>query len=268
MRASGIFAVLLVGALVSGPLWAGTISEREFIDESEFVELPEDVLDAIRKIVAQGGDAAHPLVSYLYEPNLVVSEDGVVIKASFVNERAAYRNSLGYFVYEVRGDGTIRILERQLIFPDCSRTDEGGKLNPGDTSILRDSGGNPRIFDAGTRIGFFIIASGWASDTVQNWDPESATFPSEDPSTNAGPARGTYTTLNRLNREFAEGYEDLSRHVVVIQLTEDGAPGDGFLGAGGLFLMGFEDLHRGVNSDEDFDDTIFIVSSEPATAPD
>lgn len=222
--------------------------------------VPSTLVKKIGDMLPESSNAGSAFTSSAFDPNIHLQEDAEV-KVTFLHEGAGYRNTLGYFTYTVGGGGAITIVDRQLIFPNASLSGSGGVLRRGDASVLRDTNGSPRTFSAGTRIGFFVIAAGWSSSTVQNWNAGTATVPSTSPSSNTSPAQGTYTTIDSLNRENALGRASVARHVAMILVRDND-----FRGGDDVLLVGFEDLNRASGADNDFNDVVFFVSATPATA--
>jgi|TARA_R100000501_G_scaffold14680_2_gene26631 hypothetical protein len=139
---------------------------------------------------------------------------------------ADFDNSLG--VYEVRGDGTIadvRLLSLNV--------KDGGTFNVQD-------------LDDGSTLGFFIVQDGAASLTdgaVLDIDVSSGDAVLE--------VDGAESDLTIFLSHDADLNVDNSEHVV------SGAAEDG----SGALAMGFEDLVRTANSDDDFQDVVFQVDA-------
>lgn len=101
----------------------------------------------------------------LFEPTLSKSvflkkESEVYI--TFVDEGAGWKNSLGYYTYNISNPPkTIADLQKHILFPNVSQVNEGGGLNTGD--MLQIGTGK---FPAGTVVGFYLIAEGWKNGLV------------------------------------------------------------------------------------------------------
>ena len=194
----------------------------DYID-AEFLQRIDEALPE-RKPVPE----YHP--EYLAEGsqlNTVLEEDAEVW-VTFVNEGAGYKNSLGYYTYNVN-DGApadINLLQHNIIFPNVSYYGNGNYLNPGDKVYLGQ-------FEAGTVIGWFLVANGWTNGSVSE-------------------VRTRYYSNPEFNPEEAQ----YQQHNVFLH-DEDS----------GKFLLAFEDLLR-PGGDNDFNDAVFYVTSNPIDAID
>lgn len=268
MRTRALMALTALGATsFAAPAQAvvAGIDERGFIDD--FVAIPSEVLAIVGEVLPESSQVGSSYLSGSFDPNLVIIEPANVM-LSFVHEGAGYLNSLGYFTYTSDGS-TIQIVDRQLVFPNASYADPnegwgGGKLSTGDTVTLRDAFGAIRVFQPGERVGFFIVSNGWQKSTasVYGWDPADPKLPFATSKDNA--AWRVMTTLDVLNPEISAGFADRGRHVAMLRVA--GRPG--FLGGEDFVLVGFEDQRRDTGSDNDFNDLVMIVRSNPIEAID
>lgn len=260
---------LAISTLVAfgGLLGAGTahakLTERQFVDG--MLPIPSDVSNIVGQLLPENSAVGKAYVSSAYDPNLTVTEDAQVF-VTFVHEGAGYKNSLGYFTYTTDGSG-VHVLDRQLVFPNASHADPklgwgGGQLKPGDTASLRDALGATRTFHPGERVAFFLVANAWQGSAVSGWNELSPQLPYEAPDPNATVAAGLFTTLDELNPELGVGAYDRARHVAMLQVN--GVPT--FLNGDPFHLLGFEDLRRDQGADEDFNDLVLIVRSNPPEA--
>lgn len=222
--------------------------------------VPGSLNKLIGQILPEQSSAGASFVSDVYSPNLVVTETATV-SVTFMFEGAGYQNTLGYFTYRENLDGTVTILSSDLLFPNASFPPQGS-MQVGDTVVLGDASGKPRIFQPGERVGFFLVANGWVSDPrIKRWAYSLPGIPDVSGAVNQQSGYGCYTTLNQTNPEFAAGRDELSRHVAMVRMN--GIPG--FLGGKDFFLTGFEDQNRGA-SDNDFNDLVVVVTATPFTA--
>lgn len=260
MRPINVLPFALPLLLATSSAWA--VGERDFIDS--YAAIPPSVQNAVATVLPEASAVGNAYLSSIYDPNLVISQPATVT-ITFVHEGAGYKNTLGYFTYTTNGTD-ITVVDRQLIFPNASYADPnlgwgGGTMLAGDTATLRDGNGAVRTFLPGERIGFFIVANGWNGGGVKGWDPNEPALPYLDPATNASVGSGVYSTIDALNPE-AVSAASLARHVAMIGMNGD----PGFLGGNAFVLVGFEDLSRAGNSDEDFNDLVFVASSTPEAA--
>jgi LruC domain-containing protein len=156
--------------------------------------------------------------------NTVVEEDADVW-ITFVHEGAGYQNSLGYYTYSQAAGAPADPgeLQHNIIFPNVSIF--SGGMHSGDKVYLGS-------FEAGTVIGWFLVANGWNYGSVSE-------------------TRDRYYSNSEYNPETEL---DQQQHVVL--LNDE---------ASGKFLLGFEDLKRPAG-DNDFNDAVFYVTSNPIEA--
>lgn len=149
---------------------------------------------------------------------------------TFVHEGAGFRNVLGVFFYDAANPPTsIAQVAHEVVFPNASYLGSGGGLHTGDTVYL---GRRP----AGTSVGVWLQADGWNGSAIR-------------------PPGQRFYSLSSLN---PENTAELRRHMVLLSL--DGA---------GQMVLGIEDIGRTVPScDQDFNDAMFIVRTNPVTAID
>lgn len=247
--------------------WAGnaaaqTPGEREYIDSK--LSVPTAVINTIGDVLPESGAVNAAYLSGSFDANLLLDEDAEVF-VSFMHEGAGYKNSLGYFTYVVE-NSKIKITSSQLLFPNASYADYnkgwgGGKLATGDTVTLRDAEGAPTVFEQGTRIGFFVVSDGFVSGTVKGWSGPGS-LPFTDSAQNAASWGSVFTSIDELNPEMSTGRTDVARHVALVSMKGIA----GFLDAEPFVLVGFEDQRRDKGSDNDFNDLVFVVRSNPPEA--
>ena len=194
------------------------------------VHHPEYLYDAV------GGDL---------QTSVHLTEEAEVF-VTFVHEGAGYKNVLGYYYYGVNGIPEPSVVQdvenRTIIFPNVSYAGSGGGLISGDKVKL--VGPNPDgTFPTGTIVGWFVLANGYKSYdqtvTKGNWTVYSDKILNEetppDPDT-----------------------DNIRQHVVFL-----------YDSTAELFLLSFEDIKRDNSGcDQDFNDAIFYVTSNPVTAID
>ena len=228
------------------------------------VSVPNRVRKQIGRVLPERSNAGAAFMSEIYATNLVFSAPATA-RIIFIREAAGYQNTLGYFTYTDNLDGSVTINSADLLIANATQP---SVVDRGDGFDLKDAGGSVRTFNAGEKLGFFIIADGnrQASTIINNWTFDysdgTGTIPSPFPSVNEGRGRGCYTTVSQLNPEMLEGEPDKARHVAMLEM-----PGkSGFLGGVDYILCGWEDLRRTGNSDDDFNDLLFVVDATPLSA--
>ncbi|MCC6785355.1 MAG: LruC domain-containing protein [Planctomycetes bacterium] len=223
--------------------------------------VPSSIQTTIGRVLPERSNAGAAYLQSGYSPNLIVEGD-CQVRVIFFWESAGYRNSLGWFRYtQDQEASTVTILESGMLFPDVNQP---GTLASGANVWLTDGVGAPRTFHAGDRIGFFIVADGWSTEPRVRAFVDGTPIPSATPATNKTIGRGCYTTLPSINPESTVGDGSKAQHVAMVRIP--GVPG--FLDGQELIVCGFEDLNRTVNSDDDFNDSVFLVQVTPMASID
>jgi hypothetical protein len=84
------------------------------------------------------------------------------IYVTFISEGAGWKNSFGYYTYDVNNPPTsVSSLQKAILFPNVSGVGEGGGLNTGD--MVQVGTGK---FKAGTVVGFYLISEGWNNGLI------------------------------------------------------------------------------------------------------
>lgn len=172
------------------------------------------------------------------DANLLVNDD-CEVWVTFVHEGAGWLNLLGYYTYPIGNPPATKddIRDLTVIFPNVSYSNSGGGLASGNKVQLSyldpETNEYTDIFPANTSIGWFITAQGWKNQTVSN---------------------GVYTHYSDIQFN-AEADHNLKKHNVML-----------YDEARDILLMGFEDIRRDRNSDEDFNDAVFYTTVTPFTA--
>lgn len=155
--------------------------------------------------------------------NITLKEDAEVF-VTFIHEGAGYKNSFGFFTFDANNPPqSIYDVRETIVFPNLSypHLTNGHRLSLGE-------------FEAGTSIGFFLVANGFWWDTGVK--PFAAPY---------------YYSLSGLNPERHEHHK---QHMVALYDEEVKE-----------VILGFEDLPRSWG-DNDFNDAVFSVKSTPHTA--
>jgi len=174
----------------------------------------------------------------MYNPNYLDPDneyDFKLLEASdvwvtFIHEGAGYRNVLGYYTYNMDNPPASpdQIDTIRIIFPNVSFSGSGGGLVSGNKVYLGQ-------FQPNTAIGWVLIANGFSGGNITN-------------------GNGIYFSNPLLNPEANPLKKQHAVH-----LFDNGRD---------LFILGFEDLNRTANSDDDFNDALFYVTANPIQAVD
>lgn len=166
-------------------------------------------------------------------PNINVQETGDVW-ITFVSEGASYRNTLAYYTYPTGSvpstatAGTYYggIDKVTMVFPNASALSSSGGLKSGDKVKLGR-------FTKGTTIAFVLIQDAWNGNGIVTSNTKFYTDQKFNPE-----------TTTSLKKHSVLLYDDIHS----------------------LFVMGFEDVNRQSNSDNDFNDLVVYASANPSTA--
>ena len=162
------------------------------------------------------------------ETNVIINQLAEVW-VTFIHEGAGYMNVLGFYTYNKNNPptNTNQIDSIKIIFPNASLAGSGGGLYSGNRIKIG-------TFPANTGIGWVLFSNGWSGSVNANAQ-KYYSDPEFNPETSAS------------NRQHTVLLNDAGR---------------------GLFLCGFEDMNRNPasGSDNDFNDLIFYVKSNPVQA--
>ena len=212
----------------------------DYVEDFDSDGLPENLLtDAISADFLTRVDASlperrpvpdyHP--DYLAEgaqTNILI-EELCDVWVTFLHEGAGYKNSLGFYTYTTQ-DGlpeNVDDLNHTIFFPNASLQYSGGSMLSGDKIHLGQ-------FEAGTVIGWFLVANGWNGNGVSTTNTR-------------------YYSDPVFNPESDPEYQQ--HNVLLYDQTEE------------KLLIGFEDLSR-PHGDNDFNDAVFYVTANPPEAVD
>ena len=269
-------AVLL--SLFAVPLASAAQAADELPSPLQFRDLGPSLLEDVREALPESSAVNQSFMDPAYDPNLRFS-DNAQVGITFIDEGAGFRNSLGYFTYDdssfvgmtfsdvdLNGSGNIDFNEinavsgvsAEYLFANFSESGGGGRLDYGDTFVIgggtmteNDDGSivmsDGQVFEAGQNMGFFVSANAWDGRGIRGLD--------------RGGSPANYFSVDFLNPEAganANFYETplVARHTAM--MFADVERDD--------IIVGFEDLNRLGPSDEDFNDAVFIVRSDPIEA--
>jgi LruC domain-containing protein len=150
---------------------------------------------------------------------------------TFVHEGAGWNNSIGYYIYPTNQPpkSLSDIQKVTILFPNASMVGSGGGLKSGHKVKVGR-------FEAGMSVGLVLFGNGWNGKEVKDY--HHAVFADKN-----------------LNPESDRA---LKQHNVLLWDNENK-----------LFLLGFEDVRRDnipFKSDQDFNDAILFVTSNPVRA--
>ncbi|WP_405567323.1 DUF4114 domain-containing protein [Polaribacter sp. Asnod6-C07] len=200
--------------------------------ESERDVVSNETLEMINKSLPENYPVPDYNPQYItagYDTDIKLNEKADVW-VTFVSEGAGFKNTLGFYTYDLDSPLTESpaLQDITIIFPNASALHSGGGLQVGDKVKI----GN---FEAGTGIGWVLIANGWSQTTeAVGW--------------------GNWRLYS--NPDFnPENNEELRNHNVLLADPDNER-----------VILGFEDLRRDYGSDDDFNDAIFYVTASPYTA--
>lgn len=204
----------------------------------EDIPVSSELLNKISTALPEGRDITLTNPDYISDDsgaNIRVIETGEVF-VTFLHEGAGYRNGFGYFTYTGDTPTSRDDINEIVLLPNASYFYSGGDSNGmrvGDTISLG-------THEAGTNIGFFVIANGFTPyHGIKPWQSSDWIF----------------YTIKDLN---AENVDELKAHTVMLYDDESGN-----------VVLGLEDILRTHRScDQDFNDIMFMVSATPSTAID
>jgi hypothetical protein len=237
----------------------------EIPEDLTYVEVDQALVNAIENALPESTDVNQAFLDPAYSPVLPISEDAH-LSVTFIDEGAGYRNSLGWFSWsegvfdgltksdiDANNSGIISYdeltaiegISADWIFPNASLEGAGGSLNTGDSVVIN----NGDTSAEGTNVSFFLGANTWNGTDVVG-------------ETSGAGERNIFYGLDFLNPEALSvstygsgGLNEDSRHVAMLFADEDRSE----------VILGFEDLIRPYG-DNDFNDAVFIVQADPATA--
>ena len=203
-----------------------------------YLENPGDVVSIeTQEMISNSLPESYPVPDYNphyissgYDTDVIIDELADVW-VTFVSEGAGYKNVLGFYTYDINNPSSTvpQPEDVTIIFPNASALGSGGGLQVGDKVKIG-------TFEAGTGIGWVLLANGWNSNTSTvmygNWQ----LYSNPDYNPEANP--------------------DLRHHNVLLNDPDNE-----------LVILGFEDIRRDYGScDNDFNDAVFYVTASPFDA--
>ncbi|WP_135078814.1 DUF4114 domain-containing protein [Terasakiella sp. SH-1] len=236
------------------------------------VELEDGLLSSIQTALPERSNVDMDFLNPSYDPTIRFSQD-TQVGVTFIDEGAGYRNSLGYFTFndntfdnlsfgdiDTNNNGMVTIGELSnlngvntgMIFNNASKAGGGGNLRAGDTVVL--GGGtaiangtdfsmeNGTTFSSGTNMGFFLLQNAYSRSGVNE---NAMTMYSVDFLNPENTASATYDDVAGNSRHVAMMFTDYEQDELV---------------------LAYEDLYRNAYSDEDFNDAVFRIRTDPVEA--
>lgn len=254
----------LVCALGIG-LFLGPVARADIGSPSEITSepVPGAFLNIVDRSLAERRNVDQAFLDPAYTPSLDISQEANVF-VTFIDEGAGYRNSLGWFSYQdnafdglTKGDidannnGLVSVTELDAVdgvdvgwvFPNASKDYGINRLSLGDTTVLNEGA----TFSADQNVSFFLgqnTYQGSISSTEAALESREVMYGLDfvNPEASADAAYGDTS--------------DVSRHVAMLFADNEQRN----------VIMGFEDLNRTGWSDEDFNDAVFLVTTNPPDA--
>lgn len=191
--------------------------------------ISQDLLDLVNTTLPERYPV--PTFNPEYLNNELVADaqlgDSAEVWVTFVHEGAGWRNTLGYYTYDLGSPPqSVEDIENfYVIFPNVSFKYEGGNLQSGNKISLG-------TFPANTGIGWFLLPNAW--------NGSEATIPSD---------------VKYSNKDFNTFTPEAFRQHTVLLKDETRE----------ILLLGIEDTSR-PGGDNDFNDAVFYVTANPFTA--
>ena len=277
-----------IGGICALPLMVSAAEAQEIPENMSNVGLEAQLKQTINDALPEGRAVDAAFLNPTYDANINLS-DNAQVSVTFVDEGAGYKNSLGYFTFQndsfngltkgdidTDGSGVISVNELDavggvdtgIVFANASYAGKGGQLTAGDSVVLGGgllsmddddyvmNGGT--VFDSGTNVGFFLSQNSWTGSGVKGIDTghDPQVMFTADFLNPEAVGSSMYTSTFAIDQQ--------ARHTAMLFADDNREE----------IIMGFEDLNRTnryenewrISSDEDFNDAIFIVRTNPVTA--
>jgi len=208
---------------------AGVPKYLEAVNESISSEFLQDITASLPE--SKPLTSSHPDYLKNDKPTTLLITEKADVWITFVHEGAGWLNSLGFYTFDPKNPPTKTddLQNLTMVFPNVSFSGSGGGLVAGNKVKIG-------TFDAGTGIGFFLLANAFSSGKVGS---------------------GYYAHFSHSNLNV-EANTDLKRHIVLLDDSKSNR-----------MLLAVEDVSREnkpIGCDNDFNDAVFFVTSNPVKA--
>jgi LruC domain-containing protein len=208
---------------------SGVPNYLESVNESISSEFLQDITASLPE--GKQLPTSHPDYLKNDKPTTLVLTEKGDVWITFVHEGAGWQNSLGFYTFDPNNPPTKSddLQNVTMVFPNVSYSGSGGGLVAGNKVKI----GN---FNAGTGIGFFLLANAFSGGKVGS---------------------GYYPHFSHTNLNI-ETNANLRRHIVLLDDSKSNR-----------MLLSIEDVSREnkpIGCDNDFNDAVFFVTSNPTKA--
>ena len=126
---------------------------------------PQVIQNILTKALPEGQNALVNSPEYFSNPNSsFYLEEEAEVEVTFLHEGAGFRNTIGYYTYNVNNPpSSIDELDKTIIFPNASAQGSGGGLIPGNTVEVLGT------FPKGTVFGFYLVSYGWRHELTEGF---------------------------------------------------------------------------------------------------
>ena len=208
---------------------AGVPTYLEAKNESISTEFLQDITASLPE--SKTLTSSHPDYLKNDKPTALLITEKADVWITFIHEGAGWQNSLGFYTFDPKNPPQ-KVEDLQnltMVFPNVSYSGSGGGLTSGNKVKIG-------TFDTGTGIGFFLLGNAFSSGKVGS---------------------GYYAHFSHSNLN-TEKNADLRRHVILLDDSKSNR-----------MLLSFEDVSREntpIGCDNDFNDAVFFVTSNPIVA--
>lgn len=230
-REAATEAALALPTIKSLGTWnnAGVPNYLEPINESISTEFLQDISASLPE--GKTLMSSHPDYLKNDKPTTLILTEKADVWITFVHEGAGWLNSLGFYTFDPQNppQKTDDIQTMTMVFPNVSFSGSGGGLVAGNKVKIG-------TFDKGVGIGFFLLANAFSNGKVGS---------------------GYYAHFSHSNLN-TESNPELRRHIILLDDSKSNR-----------MLLSLEDVSREnkpIGCDNDFNDAVFFVTSNPIKA--